>query len=76
MTDERTLRIGRRGANLLLRGLTPYLLSVGGEDRAYLVSLLNQLQDFVGTPPPRYVSLTVLSIDGVPVDEHGRKKNS
>lgn len=75
MGDELTLKVGRRGAALLLKELTLPTLRAYGDERRYLEATCRRLKDFIDTPPPRYVEYKVISIDGVPVEQHGSKED-
>ena len=75
MGDELTLKVGRRGAQLLLKELSLPTLRAYGDERRYLEAICRKLKDFIDTPPPRYVEYRVISIDGVPVERHGSKED-
>ncbi len=76
MGDELTLKIGRRGAQLLLKELTLPTLQAYGDERRYLEAICRKLKNFIDTPSPRYVEYKIISIDGVPVEErHGSKED-
>jgi len=70
MSDELTLKIGRRGAALLLEQLRPRLFHVDGDSRAYLAHFMRRLQDFIDRPPPKHVNMRVISVGGVPAAEY------
>lgn len=42
--------------------------SENAEERVYLMSLHKQISDFAATQPPTYIRVTVVAIDGVPVE--------
>jgi hypothetical protein len=50
-TDEFTLKVGRRGAELLLRLLRGSIYRMRGEDREYIAGLCYKLLDYLETPP-------------------------
>jgi hypothetical protein len=75
MADELTLKLGRRGARLLMRELARPILRSYGDERRYLEALYIKLKQFVETPPPKYVEYKVISVNGVPVEEHGNKED-
>lgn len=78
MSDELTLKVGRKGAELLLRKLVRAALSSYGDDRRYLESICYRLKDFIDRPPPKYVELkcTVVAVGGKPVEDNsGSQKN-
>ena len=78
MSDELTLKIGRRGAGLLLQQLRVALYRVGGQELLYLKSICQQLESFIDTLPPKEIQFIVVSVDGVPVDglKEDQKKES
>ena len=69
MADELTLKIGRRGAQLLFDELAPSILTTQGADRRYLMNFCQKLRRFIDTPPPRHVNYRVISVNGVPADK-------
>lgn len=75
--DELTLKVGRRGASLLLRTLIPPTMRAYGDERRYLETVCYKLKDFIDTPPPKHVELQVISVNGIPAREYyGSKEDS
>lgn len=69
MPHELTLKIPHRFAPLLYRALNmARAYSRDQMERVYIDSLMQQVKVFMDTPAPTYVKITVLAIDGVPVD--------
>lgn len=69
MTQELTLKIPRKFAPLLVRALgLSQAYSRDPAEKSYIQSLVSQVQTFIDTPEPIPVRVTVIAIDGVPVD--------
>ncbi len=63
MGGELTLKIDRRGAQLVFDELAPSILTAQGADRRYLRDLCQKLRGFIDTPPPKRVNYTVIAVD-------------
>lgn len=68
MSHELTLTIPHKAAARLAQALGIVLNHIQEPtERIYFQSLLTQVKDFAEAPPPIYVKVTVIAIDGVPV---------
>jgi len=69
MAQELVLKIPRKLAPLFLRALNmSRAYSRDPAEQSYIQSLISQVQTFIDTPDPIPIRVTVLAIDGVPVD--------
>ena len=74
MSDELTLKVGRRGAELLYRQLLARRLVVYSDDRRYIDAILLRLEDYLTKPLPIHVNMKIISVNGIPAEEYYRAK--